>query len=291
VSEKLNKILLLTILLLFVACTNRPREVLKPGKMAEIITDLHKTDGLIAVLRNGNEAPADSVQKKYYAAVLEKYKLTQNVFDSSLVWYSKNPKRFEAVYIKVEKNLLRWQTEIETGKFGKIENPLNTITLWSKDNHLIIKDTSDYKNIKFDIKSSDLLKGDVFDLRFYQKNDSTKLKISPKIVLKINYADSITDSVSAISHTDGLTRRFRLKLPATRNAKINSIAGNLLLIDSINTKFVAVFDSILLTRTYNILSQDSLHKTIQQPTDFHPQNSDFEQINRGALRTKIKIKK
>ena len=67
------------------------------------MVDLHKTDALIQV--SGLHVGHDEVRDLYYAQVLEKHGVTQAQFDSSLVWYTAHPKRFDKIYPKVRAEL------------------------------------------------------------------------------------------------------------------------------------------------------------------------------------------
>jgi acyl carrier protein len=267
--KKINFILffILPTICLF-SCTNRPRNVLNQSEMAEVIVELHKMDGIVAVLRSDGKIDNDSTQGIYYAAVLKKFDLTQSQFDSSLVWYSKNPKRFESVYIAVEENLKKWEADVKNGKFGVDSVSDITTTLLERISQIKIKDTADFKQVQFDVRHSSLLPHDVYTLSFLQKIDSTKIRISPKILMKINYADGVSDSVVAVSHADGITRRFKIRFPAKRLLHINSVSADLLVPDTLKTSVTATFDSIKITRTYNVMAQDSLQKYLQKNIKF-----------------------
>ena len=69
--------------------------------MQNVLYDLHRAD---AILRVSNlERGHDEALAKYYEVVLEKHGITQAQFDSSLVWYTDNPARFDKIYPKIEK--------------------------------------------------------------------------------------------------------------------------------------------------------------------------------------------
>ncbi len=71
--------------------------------MRELLYDLHKTDGVVYVM--GCNYNRDDELNKYYLYTLEKHGVTQSQFDSSLVWYTDNPKRFNKIYPPVIKRL------------------------------------------------------------------------------------------------------------------------------------------------------------------------------------------
>ena len=77
----------------------RPEGVLSQRKMQAVVYDLHRAEGVMqeAGLTSGH----DDAMAKYYGQILAKHSVTQAQFDSSLVWYTRNPKRFEHIYPKV----------------------------------------------------------------------------------------------------------------------------------------------------------------------------------------------
>lgn len=84
------------------ACSMRPKEVLSGRKMRHLLVEMHKADGALSV-----SGILHSTEKsdKYYQAILDKHGITQAVFDSSLVWYTANPKLFENLYDRVLQTL------------------------------------------------------------------------------------------------------------------------------------------------------------------------------------------
>lgn len=240
--------------------------------MSDVLTEMHKVDGILSVLRSEGRAENDSVQQSMYLSVLKDFKITQADFDSSLVWYAKNPKRFETVYVQVDRNLEKWKKQVEGGSFGKDSVTSNTVTLWQKNYRITAKDSVSYDSLNFEIKNTLLVPHDIYTLHFLQQIEKDSGANSPKTVLKINYADGKNDSVVMLSHADGLTRRFNIRLKANKLERINSINAVLFLTDSTNRNLNVTFDSIQLLRTYNILAQDSLQRQTKQPPQFQPNN-------------------
>lgn len=77
----------------------RPKGVLSSREMRDVLYDLHRTDGAIQVA--GYNYSHDEELAAYYKSVLDKHGITQAQFDSSLVWYTDNPQRFNKIYPKV----------------------------------------------------------------------------------------------------------------------------------------------------------------------------------------------
>ena len=92
---------LIIVLGLFTGCHHRSH--LSSRKMVAVLTDLHRTEGMLQV--SGLHRGHDNEQTAYYEAVLAAHNVTKAEFDSSLVWYTHHPQRFNKLYPKVIKNL------------------------------------------------------------------------------------------------------------------------------------------------------------------------------------------
>ena len=77
----------------------RPRGVLSSRQMRRVMIDLHKTDAVLQV--KGLQHGHDEAEDAYYAQVLAMHGITQEQFDSSLVWYTNHPQIFDKIYPKV----------------------------------------------------------------------------------------------------------------------------------------------------------------------------------------------
>jgi len=81
----------------------RPRGVLSAREMEDILVDLHKCDGVMYAA--GYDISSSVTEQKYYAVLLEKRGITQAQFDSSLMWYTNHPQRFDKIYPRVKERL------------------------------------------------------------------------------------------------------------------------------------------------------------------------------------------
>lgn len=272
------KILFFCVIFLFFNCTNRPSNVLNINKMSDVLTEMHKADGMLSILRSQGRAGSDSLQQSMYANVLHDFNITQAMLDSSLVWYAKNPKRFEAIYVQIDRNLEEWKQQVEKGKFGKDSITVNTVTLWQKNRIITADDSAGYDSLNFEITNTLLVPYDIYTLHFLQQIQKDSMANSPKTVLKINYVDGKNDSVVMPSYADGLARRFNIRLKANKLERITSINAVLFLSDSTNRNLRVTYDSIQLLRTYNTLAQDSLQRKINQLPQMQQIHKDIPQI-------------
>ena len=275
-----TRIIILTgIIFILSGCDGKPNGVLSESKMAIVLTEMHKTD---ATMNEKGLVYGRYYQKApYYTFIFKKFKITQAQFDSSLVWYSKNPRVFSNIYDKVLVNLTGLQKEVKNGKYHPVDTLDLTkmkINIWNKRVHYVLTKDSARTHLDFVITDNSLLFGDVYVLKFLQRiapEDSCK---KPRVILRINYANGKTDSVYRTVFNDSLLRRYTFRFRTFRKLKIKSISGELLASKMYRGKLNVSIDSISLFREFNAKKQDSLRNVVERATPgfkFKPQNTNF----------------
>ena len=83
-------------------CSCHGKDVLSSRQMVAVLTDLHRMDGMLQVKGHHFKEVDEAA---YYDAVLAQHGVTQAQFDSSLVWYTHHPQRFNKLYPRVLKRL------------------------------------------------------------------------------------------------------------------------------------------------------------------------------------------
>ena len=255
---------LLMVLLVAMSCSRRPDDVLSRNKMEEVLTDLHKLDGVLLVKGFGYSGDRQNVY--YYNQLLAKHGVTQAQFDSSLVYYTRKPKIFQKIYLNVIDNVTAFDQEVKDRKFHPIDSAAlkrSTTDLWTADRTFDIKVDSMLAKAKFSIAPAVWWK-DLFALKFRVRllpNDSAS---GHHAVMRIHYADSFVDSVFTVLRPDSVLRRYQLVLRARHAFKIDSITGTLVSANKHTQPIKAIIDSVSLVRTFNALVQDSISNHIMQ---------------------------
>ena len=122
-----NKRLLPALLLcLACACTNRPKDVLDMRDMTDVLVDIHTLDGVFA--STSYSRFQEEERDAYYEAILVRHHITKAQFDSSLLWYSRDPKKFEKVYTRVIDQLTAEEAAVKAGKYHELLPKASTIT-------------------------------------------------------------------------------------------------------------------------------------------------------------------
>lgn len=256
---------IVSILLIFAACSNRPKGVLDQEDMVNLLTDMHKLDG--ALVERGLMFSNDTTKTKYYNFIFAKYNITKANFDSSLVWYTKKPQEFNNIYNKVLINLSLQEKEVKSGKYhfiDSVELAKVKSELWRRRNKYELTKDSTRTKLDFEVVDPSLLYGDVYILRFLLRIAPEDSCTKQHISVRLNYQNGKVDSAFAVAHHDSLLRRYTIKLPATRKLKIKSISGELLGSKAYKGKLHATVDSISLIRKFNPVHQDSLRKLVQK---------------------------
>lgn len=102
VASSFMVILLLLQMFLFAGCeVKRPSGIMSQGKMVDVLCDYH-----IARALGENLPPNESYKTQLYIdAVFKKYGITQQDFNTSMAWYSRNTEDLAKVYEEVQKRL------------------------------------------------------------------------------------------------------------------------------------------------------------------------------------------
>ncbi|WP_163324919.1 DUF4296 domain-containing protein [Draconibacterium mangrovi] len=104
----------------FTACENeimpKPEHLIKEKKMINMLVDVHLADAAFNHFRY-DSAMLNSRTENFYYSVLDKYEVTDSLFEQSLVFYESHPKNFEKMYRRVMSRL----SEMEQERSGRKE--------------------------------------------------------------------------------------------------------------------------------------------------------------------------
>ena len=294
-----NNIHLLAVLIFtfFISTScNRPKDVLTRSEMTEFLFDLHKLDGSLSAAGLGSSEDRENIY--YYNALLEAHGITKAQFDSSLVWYSKDPKKFDKIYTDVLTQMNELKTEVDSRKFHPVDSTaLRHVEaeLWyDKTSYLITRDSS-ITQLDFDIIDNTLHWADKFIFGIHYRLSSTDTIQTKKLIIRLRYIEDITDSIIVPLTADSVLRLYKIRFRANRQLPIVGISGQLLS-DTTDTttasKFYAKIDSISLTRQYDGLAQDSIKTIIEQiMQNRQPQVVDSMKLKEPTKPKKVLSKK
>ena len=105
---KSNQIIVFILSLVFVlaACEKiptpyeKPKKLIKEKQMINMLVDMHMAESTYTQFQNDSTIKKSSSSVFYYS-ILNKYHVTDSVFEKSFVYYASNPRNFEKMYMKV----------------------------------------------------------------------------------------------------------------------------------------------------------------------------------------------
>lgn len=106
----------------------RPRNVLSSSRLEDLLYDMHRAEAILqqAGYNYGHE---DEVMKYHYE-VLAAHGVTQAQFDSTIVWYTSHPTRYDKIYprvlARIDKEMDK-QSELENAARGEDLKPRNEL--------------------------------------------------------------------------------------------------------------------------------------------------------------------
>lgn len=265
--------IILSIVFITFACHNRPREVMSKREMRSFLYDLHVLEGAIMT----DMSISDREKAYYYHNLFERHGISKAIFDSSVAYYTRDPKKFERIYLKVYQKIEHLEADVEAGKYQKyvpdsIRLRPDTLNIWPLDTCYYASFDSLKHKLQFTIKNQGLLTKDIYLFTYYMRIHAKDTVDTASASLKIHYAGGLVDSLNHLILKDSLLKGYRYTFHAARNYAIDSLTGVFyaqkenadtlhISIDSIKffRKFVpALQDSLKLQLDTFYINQDSL---------------------------------
>ena len=98
---------LIACLALFTSCGKEiPEDIIQPELMEKVLYDYHLS---LSINSNGKNTEKEA-QKNY---IYQKHGISEALFDSSMVWYTRESKELMAIYENLEKRFKREHAHIE----------------------------------------------------------------------------------------------------------------------------------------------------------------------------------
>lgn len=177
----------------------RPKEVLSETKMENLLYDYHIAKAM------GEDLPYNDNYKKalYVESVFKKHGTTEAVFDSSLVWYTRNTELLSKIYEKVNKRLKSQRDQINhliavRDKKPQLSAPGDSIDVWAWNKIAVLNSTPLNNKLTFTLPAdSNFKKKDaiVWEVCYHFLNrDTTERPVV--MAMQIIYDNDSTASIS-----------------------------------------------------------------------------------------------
>lgn len=103
----------LFMILLTVNCGGRGKEkILSEKQLIEVLVDIHVADGIALDMNNQLDASYVLDSASLYQSIFDKHGVTRKQFDTSMVFYTARPKRFNEIYNQVLVEVKQQEEEV-----------------------------------------------------------------------------------------------------------------------------------------------------------------------------------
>ncbi len=173
-----------------VACSKVPDGILPERKMKDVMIDMYLAEGLIT--GDGKSYPDSLHKDALYQSVFRKHKITQAVYDSSLVWYGKNLNILMQVYDLALNDInerVRALGDVQAS--ASPTSNQDSVNIWPRRDYLILEPKALFNGVVFDInpdRNYSSGSGFVMGMRVWGITD--QMKYTPELHLAIDQGDT-----------------------------------------------------------------------------------------------------
>lgn len=242
-------ILLSSLVLLLSNCSSRPDMVLSEDDMIDLLTDIHKSEAIIEM--SPQNYRGDSIKAVVRQSVFAKHNVTQEEFDSSIVWYGHNVGKYIKIYDGVIARLEDEELELaqaESPKGVKVKRVKkrypssgDSADIWDKERSWVLQPQYRRNIIRFDFNQKpDDKNGDFYSLTYRLRNSIN----SVKVYLGADYYDGTT---SFAYRSSGIEGDAVVKLQCDSTKRVKRIYGYISTDPSARENVFV--DSIIMLRT------------------------------------------
>ena len=279
--NSLYVMVLLSALATLIACKpGVPKEYIQPGDLEDILYDYYVAQALAADEHTDN---TNFERSRYFLAVLKKHGVTQDDFDSSMVYYYGHLDRLKPIYLEVNERLsdeakLLGASVGSIGRYSKYSSTGDTANIWQNRTDLLLipRPTMNRFDFTVDVDTS-FYQGDSFMFQFmseYIWQSGTKDAVVC-IVTKYE-GDSIIQTTNHVS-VSGISQ---IHVPANREQRLKQMYGYIYLgsaSDDETTRKMMFISQMQLIRFHNKIIGNETKKDSTQ-TDSLQRGGD----SRGA---------
>ncbi len=257
-------IISLIITILFIGCSNRPKNVLDTEEMENFLFDMHLLESSLRTSGHLYRTPRE--QQFYYAELFDKYGITKADYDSSIVWYTKNPKEYNRIYDKVLARIDTLKKDVFRRKFHPIDSVhfVQEKSIWKRKTVYNLTAKQRQKELFFEITDTSFTSQDTYQFSLCENLSTFDSIVKPYIVLYVNYLAGAVDSIVAFPPSDTIRKRYTLTFKAKLPLKVKSVSGYLLRYNTQKYKLKGKIDEVKLIRKFNPYRQDSIRNAINK---------------------------
>lgn len=144
-------------------CSDKDDAIISKGEMEDILYDYHLADAMAQQAQGGYDKNALA----YRAAVLKKYGVTQEKFDTSMVYYMRRTDELHTMYLHIADRMQQEATKLGASASGGISVAGDSTDIWNGEKSFVLIPNQPYNAYSFSIKTDTTFhKGDKLVLAF-----------------------------------------------------------------------------------------------------------------------------
>jgi hypothetical protein len=125
--------------------------IIPEKKFIPVLVDIHLADGIAMVVPySSSTLKLDSTQ--LYNAVFSKHRVTRVMFDSTMVYYLREPDKLKDIYSEVNTILSKMESDLESGKDEP--EPEKKIVLWQENKTFILPQMGNINKVEISLPAS-----------------------------------------------------------------------------------------------------------------------------------------
>lgn len=217
--------ILISFVLMLAACSKTPEHVISEDNMAALMADMYKAEAMMD--DEANSYYNDSVKMVLRQSVMLKHGITQEQFDTSLIWYAHNLEVYDKVYEDVIERLDDEYRELAKNDFTSVATTVSgdikpsvprfravgdTADIWGRSRTWVFLPGFSRNIVKYDMKpDKECMTGDRYELAFKVSN----MRRSVRLFMGVDYKDGST-SYRYITVTNDGWKSYKLQSDTTR---------------------------------------------------------------------------
>ena len=211
-------------MLLIAAChPGRPNYIIDEDDMEEILYDYHLAQALADVRRDS----VDYYRYAYVQKVFEKHDVTEQEFDSSMVWYAANADVLFKVYVRLHDRLAAEAAaaglDDSESEYASLTSEGDSANIWSGAKMIVLTQATNVNHLTFTYRAdSTFLAGDEFIFNagtFFLQRDGQREALA---ALTLRYeGDSVVSEVQSL-HGD---QEIEVRIRADKEHELKEVGG------------------------------------------------------------------
>lgn len=188
-------------------CSDKPDTFISKSEMEDILYDYHLADAMAQQAKGGY----DKNVLAYRAAVLKKYGVTQEKFDTTMVYYMRHTKELHDMYQDIADRMQQEATKLGANASGGVTASGDSADVWNGEKTMVLLPNQPYNLYSFDLKT---------DTTFH-KGDRLILSFKSDFIFQDGMRDGIAYLAVVMANDSVVTRNNHISIGMTSTMQID----------------------------------------------------------------------